>query len=134
MSKNTESITNSLIKLYSCGNSKSEVKFRKKLQNIDWDKEQKDLKRSLSISRTALIVTFVSFIFLFIIFVIVIITHSQSQIQLSAAIAICASCIATSLGFKQTSEKYLVFKLLRELLENRVSLTTERNTGNESKQ
>jgi len=118
MSKNTESITNSLIKLYSSGNSKSEVKFRKKLENIDWDKEQKDLKRNLCISKTALIVTFVCFIFLVIILVIGTIKHGQLQIPLSAAIAMSAGCITTSLVFKQSSEKYQVFRLLRKLLEN----------------
>jgi len=39
MTEKIESITNSLIKLYSGGNSKSEIKFRKKLENIDWDEE-----------------------------------------------------------------------------------------------
>ena len=32
MNEKIESITNSLIKLYSGGNSKSEIKFRKKLE------------------------------------------------------------------------------------------------------
>ncbi len=120
MSNKTESITNSLIKLYSRGNYKSEVKFRKKLENIDWDKEQKELKHRLSISKTGLRVMYGCFIFLIIILVIVIFKHWPSQIPLSAAIAVCAGCITTSQGFKQTSEKYQAFMLLRELLENQV--------------
>ena len=68
MNEKIESITNSLIKLYSGGNSKSEIKFRKKLENIDWDEEQKKLKRNFDITKIALIVTLVSFIILFVIF------------------------------------------------------------------
>jgi len=118
MNEKTEKITNSLIKLYSGGNTRSEIKFRKKLENIDWDKEQKDLKRSLNISKTSMIVTFVCFIFFVIIFVIEIINHMQTQVSFAPSIAICISCIGTSQIFKQTSVKYQAFKLLRELLEN----------------
>jgi hypothetical protein len=118
MNEKIESITNSLIKLYSGGNSKSEVKFRKKLENIDWNEEQKKLKRNLDITKTALIVTFVCFIILFVILVIGTIKNSQTQVSLSAAIAICGACITTSIGFKQNSERYRTFILLRELLES----------------
>ncbi|NCB85871.1 MAG: hypothetical protein EOM44_15515 [Bacteroidia bacterium] len=117
MNEKIESITNSLIKLYSGGNSKSEIKFRKKLENIDWDEEQKKLKRNFDITKIALIVTLVSFIILFVIFAIGTIKHGQSQISTSSAIAVCGACITTSLGFKQNSERYQTFILLRDLLE-----------------
>lgn len=117
MNEKIESITNSLIKLYSGGNSKSEIKFRKKLENIDWDEEQKKLKRNFDITKIALIVTLVSFIILFVIFAIGTIKHGQSQISTSSAIAVCGASIVTSLGFKQNSERYQTFILLRDLLE-----------------
>ena len=54
---------------------------------------------------------------LFVIFAIGTIKHGQSQISTSSAIAVCGASIVTSLGFKQNSERYQTFILLRDLLE-----------------
>jgi hypothetical protein len=118
MSNKIEKTANSLIKLYSGGNSKSEMKFRKKLENINWDKEQKILKNSLVTTNIALIISFACFFVLVVLWFIGIIWYGQQEISLASAIAIFCSCITTSIAFYISSERFKVFNLLRELLEN----------------
>jgi len=118
MSNKIEKTTNSLIKLYSGGNSKSEMKFRKKLESINWDKEQKKLKSILITTSIPFIISFVCFLFLVVSLFIGINSHGRQEISLASAITICGACITTSIGFFSTSERFKVFKLLRELLEN----------------
>ena len=117
MSEKTERITNSLIKLYSDGNSNSERKFRNKLENINWDKEEKVLKRNLTISRILNLSVFFFSVILLLILVIITFKNNQSQISSFGAVAILLALTFTSSGYKVNSKKYEVFKILRELLE-----------------
>jgi len=118
MSNKIEKTANSLIKLYSGGNSKSEMKFRKKLENINWDKEQKILKNSLVTTNIAFIISVVCFLVLVVLWFIGIIRQGQQEISLASAIGVCGGCITTSIIFYSTSVRFKVFNLLRELLEN----------------
>ena len=118
MSNKIEKIANSLIKVYSDGSSRSEMKFRKKLESINWDKEQKKLKSILITMNIAFIITFVCFLFLVVLLLIGINRHDPQEISLASAIAICAGCFTTSIAFYKTSVRFKVFNLLRELLEN----------------
>ncbi len=118
MSNKIEKTANSLIKLYSGGNSKSEMKFRKELESINWDKEQKKLKSILITTNIAFTISIVCFLFLVVLLFIGINRHGQQEISLASAIGICGGCITTSIGFYRTSVRFKVFNLLRELLEN----------------
>ena len=117
MSEKTEKITNSLIKLYSDGNSNSEWKLRNKLESINWDKEEKILKRKFTIAKIAHFSLYIFSIILLVILAIKTFKTNQSQVASIVPVAFLLAAFITTSVYKQNSNKYEVFKILRELVE-----------------
>ena len=114
MDEKIEKVTNRLIRLYSNGSAKAELKFRAKLESIDWDKEERKLKSSLNIQRILLSIILVLFVLLFVMHIV---KHNLLSSTLGAIFAISWSSIALLFNIQIVAQKYEAIKMLRKLLE-----------------